>query len=1329
MRNLHLVSSLHQRLEDCVGAEHLAVNFDDGTVYCATERAVTAFQPATGEVVCSLDLSSVEDQREDARILGIHHLAEDQSLCIAITLGDILLWNLHSLQVECVGSVESGLTAMGWSPASEIICVTTGADTCILMTREFDPITELSLQPNTSGEAEFVQVGWGKKETQFHGSVGKQAAQVQPTEVKPVQDWDDRRPRISWRADGLFFAVSSIHRLTGARQVCVWTREGVHHSTSENVDGIEQALAWRPNGSLIATSQRKPNKHDIAFFEKNGLRHGEFTLPFSVNQVKVCEVSWNSNSSILAVWCEDLDSKHNTYIQLWTTGNYHWYLKQSLHFVGGEDRVGAVMWDVEQEYRLHIVMRSGAYHRYTWAWDTDTSTGRMSEDQAIVAVIDGASVLMTPTRHMVVPPPMSAYQLKLPKAVNHVVFAPPPRSNDVAVVMVDHSVAIYSFEGKPAGDGVQIEAAGGKGFQNCCQFPTLRGIVSITNLPDEHAYPLSLSHFKWVADDVIIFCAVVMETRPHSRLYRAKILPDTICVESSCRVESEVFGIAVDPETMCVAVQLEDGALLKYSVDDNLLLPWETANGQEVSFPVPCTQMAVCSIGNEMAVLGLTQRYRFYVNNVEVASNCTSMAVHDEFLLLTTLQHTVRCISRHTRVNALPSLSDGKAHPFDESIRRVERGSQIVVAVGEDTKLVLQMPRGNLETVHPRALVLTAVRKHLDKLQFNEAFMVMRKHRINMNLLYDHNPAAFISNVAMFVTQVAVVTHINLFLTDLLEEDVTVTMYTAAYERNKSLSAGSLQATPSSLCKVNTICDAVRKALIGIDENKYLLSILTTYVRKSKPELEQALQLVKKLRACTNELPHISAEEALRYLLFLVDVNELYDIALGTYDFDLVLMVAEKSQKDPKEYIPFLNELRRLESSYRMYTIDKHLKRYEKALSHIVKCGDERFAECMLLINQHHLHVPALQLYPPHSQQYKNIAIGYADVLSGKRRHDEAAIFYVKGEIWDMALTSFLACHQWQQVFCMTARLGYTQDREAAVARKLAEELKGRNRHSEAAVVLEQYAGDLEEAIVTLIQGTQWDEASRLMHKHKRTDFVETDFKPRLLESVDALLGNLESMKETFLKHNARLGVVRQEKERARLTFIESGGGGGVQEGDLFSDTSSATGESILSSAPSMSSSVYSKMSGRSVRNRRKAEHKKWRLKEGSEFEDCALIASLAKIVKYVDGLRDEVRSLVRTLVMFHYDSKGAELQRQYDTFLTLIDSYLGEIWLEEDQEADVKPVLGPTTTANSIALSLQQGHGQQSESEEGTEKTDPIIKFAPVLQKDKKWKLYALET
>lgn len=76
----------------------------------------------------------------------------------------------------------------------------------------------------------------------------------------------------------------------------------------------------------------------------------------------------------------------------------------------------------------------------------------------------------------------------------------------------------------------------------------------------------------------------------------------------------------------------------------------------------------------------------------------------------------------------------------DETVRSVERGSRIVTVVPADIKLVLQMPRGNLETIYPRALVLSRLRKDLDQLEFGEALRCMRQHRINMNLIYDHNP-------------------------------------------------------------------------------------------------------------------------------------------------------------------------------------------------------------------------------------------------------------------------------------------------------------------------------------------------------------------------------------------------------------------------------------------------------------------------------------------------------------------------------------------------------------------------------------------------------------
>lgn len=49
-----------------------------------------------------------------------------------------------------------------------------------------------------------------------------------------------------------------------------------------------------------------------------------------------------------------------------------------------------------------------------------------------------------------------------------------------------------------------------------------------------------------------------------------------------------------------------------------------------------------------------------------------------------------------------------------------------------------------------------------------------------------------------------------------------------------------------------------------------------------------------------------------------------------------------QSLQDPKEYLPFLNMLKSLEPNYQRYTIDKHLKRYSKALQHLSKCGQSK---------------------------------------------------------------------------------------------------------------------------------------------------------------------------------------------------------------------------------------------------------------------------------------------------------------------------------------------------------------------------------------------------
>lgn len=96
-------------------------------------------------------------------------------------------------------------------------------------------------------------------------------------------------------------------------------------------------------------------------------------------------------------------------------------------------------------------------------------------------------------------------------------------------------------------------------------------------------------------------------------------------------------------------------------------------------------------------------------------------------------------------------------------------------------------------------------------------------------------------------------------------------------------------------------------------------------------------------------------EEAVKYIIFLVDADRLFDTALGMYDFSLVLMVAQHAQKvflilmtfikqlissqDPREYLPFLRELRALPQYYQHFKIDDHLKRRAKALRSLSLAG------------------------------------------------------------------------------------------------------------------------------------------------------------------------------------------------------------------------------------------------------------------------------------------------------------------------------------------------------------------------------------------------------
>ncbi|XP_051043786.1 elongator complex protein 1 [Phodopus roborovskii] len=1327
MRNLKLLRTLEFRDIQAPGKPLcFSLRTERGTVLIGSERGLIEVDPEKKEVKNEIPLVAEGFLPEDGSgcIVGIQGLLDQESVCVATASGDIILCNLSTHQLDCVGSVASGISVMSWSPDQELVLLATGQQTLIMMTKDFDVITEQQIHQEDFGEGKFVTVGWGSKETQFHGSEGRQAAfPVQMHES--ALPWDDHKPQITWRGDGQFFAVSVVCPQTGARKIRVWNREFALHSTSEPVPGLGPSLAWKPSGSLIASTQDKPNQQDVVFLEKNGLLHGQFTLPFFKDEVKVNDLLWNADSTVLAVWLEDLPREDSpplkSYVQLWTMGNYHWYLKQSLPFsTSGKNQIVSLLWDPVTPYRLHVLCQGWRYLCCDWHWTTDRSSGNSASDLANVAVIDGSRVLVTVFRQTVIPPPMYTYRLQIPHPVNQVVFsAHLEKSNDLAVLDASNQISVYKCGDELNIDStVKLGAVGGNGFKVPLKTPHLekRYRIHFGNSEDEEVNPLQLSLLTWIEEDA--FLAI---SHSHSSLqsviHRLTVAPSEmdeeqgqLNVSSSVTVDGVIIGLCYNSTTKSTVVQLADGQVLKCLWESPSLTvePWKNSEGSPVRFVHPCTQMEVAMIGEQESVLGLTDRCRFFINNTEVASNITSFAVCDEFLLLTTHSHTCQCFSlRDATLKTLQAGLCDSNKANGEILRKVERGSRIVIVVPQDTKLILQMPRGNLEVVHHRALVLAQIRKWLDKLMFKEAFECMRKLRINLNLIHDHNPKVFLENVETFIKQIDSVNHINLFFTELKEEDVTKTMYPPP------VSKGVQMSRDPDRKKIDLICDAMRAAMENINPHKYCLAILTSHVKKTTPELEIVLQKVHQLQANAPSVAEtVSAEEALKYLLLLVDVNELYDHSLGTYDFDLVLMVAEKSQKDPKEYLPFLNALKKMEPNYQRFTIDKYLKRYEKAIGHLSKCGPEHFAECLNLIKDKNLYKEALKLYQPGSPQYRVVSVAYGEHLMREHQYEPAGLIFAQCGAREKALAAFLTCGSWQQALCVAAQLHLTKDKMACLGRTLAGKLVEQRKHSEAAIVLEQYAQDYEEAVLQLLEGAAWEEALRLVYKYNRVDIIETSVKPSILEAQKNYMAFLDSQTATFIRHKNRLLVVRELKNKAPQLHVDNEVAHGP-ETDFFSESGSE-----LSGRYSHSNS---RISARSSKNRRKAERKKHSLKEGSPQEHLALLEALSEVIQSIDKLKDEVHAILKVLFLFKFEEQGKELQNAYENTLKLMEKAVPEIWTLACQQSSITSVLGPSSTVNSITASYHQ-------KQPPVPVVDAGICIPPKIDQRSLWKLNLLE-
>ncbi|AAS52731.2 AER047Cp [Eremothecium gossypii ATCC 10895] len=1234
------------------------------------------------------ELASFFTQDYEDELVSFAHFADVNQLVFVFAHGDIMMATygdegagLDATVVEIVGSIEDGIAAAEWSHDEETLALVTGGRSVVLLSRQFEPVADIGLELDDLKLSKNVTVGWGKKETQFRGkgarAMEREALQSlkasglvgnelrDPTmpymvDSGAITELDPRTVGISWRGDCEYFVVSTIETVQDPdddsatlerRALRVYSRHGKLDSASEPVDGLEHALAWRPQGSLIASIQRKVNvpgneSLDLVFFERNGLRHGEFETRLAIDE-RIKSLAWNASSDILSIALEDR-------IQLWTSKNYHWYLKQELY----TECTKFVKWHPEKDFTL-MYGDGDTVNVVDFAYKMIRGPTFEPNDCGMTVVIDGRTVNITPFAMANVPPPLSYRDFDAP---DNVLDAAVGLSNTVFAAVTREALVVASIE-------------------SLANMKSGRHPI-IASTFQKHLFATELDTIRQVAfiNDSVV--GILLDSGQLSRIALVNIQDP---------IQPELIKV-VDTYTKVVLVKSSfDYSTLVYETRDGTVVQLDAEGGtvEITKFPQLVNDFCVKRIltdgktewqpaESKLVAFGLTSSGKLYADSVQLASAVISMDITDELLLFTSAQHYLQFVHLNTpEFKPLPTL---EGDIMDERIRSIERGSILINIIPSKAAVVLQAPRGNVETIYPRIMVLAEVRKYIGLKRYKDAFVICRTHRIHLDILHDYAPDLFYANLKTFVDDIERVDYLDLFISCLVEEDVTVTKYKETLNMSTDAVFDVAPPPPTEMeeyikkksfnplkSKVNKICQVLLEVLLGTAQYKakYLQTIVTCYACQNPPKVKDALALISQLR------DEEAKDSTVTYLCFLQDVLFVYKEALALYDVNMALLVAQKSQMDPREYLPFLQNLNEQEPLRRKFMIDDHLKNYEMALTHLVGIDEPTGAvsdETREYIQQHELYKKALDLYRYNTQLQNSVYAIYGAHLASKQEYNEAGIIYELLGNWEKAMEVFTMGNKWSPALAIASQ--HFPDRVLDIATELVDSLQYEHRYAEAAHVELKFMKNVRSAVSLYCKAYDYEQGILLCITEGTPELINELVDPALGDGFSVLAELLADCKGQINSQLRRLRELRAKKEEDPYAFYGQ-------------ETEEADDVSIAASETSTKESFFTRYTGktggtaktgasrRTAKNKRREERKRARGKKGTIYEEEYLVKSIGRLIDRLKQTLPDGVKLVDALLRRNMREQAYQVQKGFVSMEALLKANIVEIYniSEKDRE------------------------------------------------------------
>lgn len=694
-----------------------------------------------------------------------------------------------------------------------------------------------------------------------------------------------------------------------------------------------------------------------------------------------------------------------------------------------------------------------------------------------------------------------------------------------------------------------------------------------------------------------------------------------------------------------------------------------------------------------------------FVGEQKLADDVTSFIIEGDFLLYTVntqipYDHlfTQRLAQIRSRTHAKCQGSTSSTNR-DWRVRNIEKGARLV-CTGHD-KVVLQMPRGNLESIFSRIFLLESAEKLVNKRDYRGAFGLLRKHKMSLSLLVDLDPAGFRS----FVESGQILRELSpkqldllvVAFSDLFGNELDF-LFSEEQARAKREQNGAIWGPE----KVNSLCGLLLGQLQD-DQFSRIKNEMVVFSKTDPPSLADGLRRIKQLKQAREShektlLDHLKAQrgknphsnqqlfdergqvvqsgrvgwtasvgagykDTLKYFCWLVDAEELFRESLLIFDLELAVMVAEFTQKDPKDYLPYVEALKRMEDPLaRRVRICRDLNRDGAALEqirdHFAESGQQVDAtnvdRLLQIANESGLHAKALELFGASESLNKALRRSLADKMNKSKDFKGAADMYLSTGEHAKALECFEKILDWKSGVQVLQKMG--KGDSAQIFREQCqfltrikpkfEKLKSYRELAEMSVFMRQSGLKTAEL---LLRGHFFRECKSLMNERNLWEEREKgeeweSFRRELLLQASVQSNLHVDMLANLHKWRARLKAVKREKRQMLERIVNGDIPEEMQASEHLSAFSQTSGQSSVS-AFSILTGVG--MGGNKRRGKKPKNLIRRKVKEGSVYEEEWLAQSINAMDLTLEHEKS-VSHLLSLLVRMGAISEARAALRQY---------------------------------------------------------------------------------